>query len=197
MGRPKSAASTAKPQTLPDKVVTCHVDSDVDDSGTAIVLDLTTIPKALDAKFEEFDEDSAVRPTIITAAPVWERKTHKSLLSKAIVENLGEKELRDEKNKAFDLLDALSRSGALPIACAEVHAIVGATHCFDLSVIDTIVQKNVNPIEKLERSLLIVASTIYGTAETKALLRNEEQVLRISKHSPTLLLTSDDAPGEE
>ena len=35
-------------------------------------------------------------------------------------------------------------------------------HCFDDSLIDTLVVKNVNPIEKLERSSLIVAETITG-----------------------------------
>ena len=190
-------SSDVKPPTLPQKEIAYHISGDADDSTTSRgSLDLTNIPKQLDAKFEQLDVDSALRPTIVKAGPVWERQTQKNLLCKAISEKLEEKEQQHEKNKAFDLLDALSRSGSLPIACAEVHAIVGATHCFDLSIMGTAIEENVNPIEKFERSLLIVASTIHGTVDAKALLKNDEQVSRISTHSP-LLLTASTALAEE
>jgi len=65
-----------------------------------------------------------------------------------------------------------------------------------LSIMGTAIEENVNPIEKFERSLLIVASTIHGTTDAKALLKNEEQVSRISMHSPSLL-TSSTALAEE
>ena len=90
-----------------------------------------------------------------------------------------------EKNKAFDLLDALSRSGALPIECASLHVIVAATHRFDQSLMETVIQENVNPIEKLERSSLIVASTVHGTASAADLLQPRE-VARIEGMAPLL-----------
>jgi hypothetical protein len=156
-------------------------------------LDLSTIPMKLDAKFDEFDEDAALRPAIIKAGDVWTRKTYKNLLCKASIESIGKQDQEHEKNKAFDLLDALSRSGALPISCTEVHAIVGAMHCFDSNIIDTVVQENINPVDKFERSLLIVASTIHGIIDARALLKSDEHVLRISKHSPKLLSAPDAA----
>ena len=40
----------------------------------------------------------------------------------------------------------------LPIECATLHVVVAATHCFDKSLVNTVVEDNVNPIEKAERS---------------------------------------------
>ena len=72
-------------------------------------------------------------------------------------------EQKDAKSKAFDLLDALTRSGVLPILTgASLHVVLATTHCFDRSLMNTIVKDNINPIEKVERSSVIVASLIHG-----------------------------------
>jgi len=97
---------------------------------------------------------------------------------------LGAEEQRVNKNKAFDLLDALSKSGVLPIQQASLHVLLAATHCFDKTLMDTVVQDNINPIEKVERSSLIVASTIQAVAP-EALLR-PEHVTRVKELSPKL-----------
>jgi hypothetical protein len=60
------------------------------------------------------------------------------------------------------------------------------THCFDDSLIDTVVLRNANPIEKLERSSLIIGETILGKP-AQQLLRAEE-VDRIAKFSAPMLL---------
>mmetsp|Transcript_27114 Transcript_27114/g.40611 ORF Transcript_27114/g.40611 Transcript_27114/m.40611 type:complete len:97 (+) Transcript_27114:2-292(+) len=92
---------------------------------------------------------------------------------------------KKERNKAFDLLDALSRSGSLPIACAELHVFVAATHCFENSLMATVIQDNINPIEKMEKSMLIVASTIFDLSPAH-LLKNEQEEERVVKYSPAL-----------
>jgi hypothetical protein len=148
-------------------------------------MDFTEIPKLLDEQFEAFDEDSALRPTRIRTGEVWTRKTQKRLLSKLTMSLMPPDEQRSAKNQAFDLLDALSRSGALPITSAELHVMVAATHCFDKSLLETVIQDNVNPIEKLERSALIVASTIHG--EPAIALLNNDQQSRVATYSPGLL----------
>merc|ERR1711956_162346 len=77
-----------------------------------------------------------------------------------------------------------------PIRCAELHIIVASTHCFDKSVINTVVQDNINPIEKIERSSLLVASVIHGV-NVRELLQDKTQLSRITEGSPYLLADDD------
>lgn len=58
-------------------------------------------------------------------------------------------EQEEEKKQAFDLLDALSRSGSLDVDYASLHVVVAATHCFAESLMNTVVKDNINPIEKV------------------------------------------------
>jgi hypothetical protein len=41
--------------------------------------------------------------------------------------------------------------------------IVAATHCFDRSLMDTVIQRNMDPCQALEHSALIVQTTIHQT----------------------------------
>lgn len=162
-----------------------------EDLSTAIStsLDFTQIPKQLDKRFEIFDIESALKSTKIKTLPTWTRKSSKnSLLLPPKSETLTPDDQKSEKTKALDLLDALSRSGSLPIACADLHVILATTHCFDKSLISTIIEDNCNPMEKIEKSLLIIGSTIFGT-DAKNLLKNDDDVVttRIAFHSPALL----------
>mmetsp|Transcript_23498 Transcript_23498/g.34649 ORF Transcript_23498/g.34649 Transcript_23498/m.34649 type:complete len:709 (+) Transcript_23498:430-2556(+) len=148
-------------------------------------VDFTLIPKKLDAKFEALDTDSALRPTVIKTGDVWTKRMQQNLLTKMHEVTLTPGMQKKERNKAFDLLDALSRSGPLPIACAELHVFVAATHCFENSLMATVIQDNINPIEKMEKSMLIVASTIFDLSPAH-LLKNEQEEERVVKYSPAL-----------
>ena len=46
-------------------------------------------------------------------------------------------------------------------ASFRLHVVIAATHCFDKTVLETVGQDNVNPIDKVERSTLIMASTVH------------------------------------
>jgi hypothetical protein len=160
----------------------------------AHLLDFTAIPAALDDKFAEQDEDSALRATIINIGTTWTKKFHRSLLSDEESQILQVNEQKEEKQKAFDLLDSLSRSGSLSIDAAELHVILAATHCFDKSLINTVIQDNINPIEKLERSALIIASTIQDKPAIE--LIKPDTVDRVRQFSAPKLLAAI-APIEE
>jgi len=148
------------------------------------VIDYTLIPIELDQKFEALDEDSALHSNIISFSQNWSRKFQKALLAQPDEENLDVQRQLIERNKAFDLLDALTKSGLLTIDQAELHVIMGATHTFDKTLINTVIQDNVNPIEKVERSVLIVATTIHDTMASE--LVRTEQIERVSTYSPVL-----------
>ena len=49
-------------------------------------------------------------------------------------------EQEKEKNSALDLLDALTQSGALCLEDVSLHVLIGVTHCFDKTLVDTILQ---------------------------------------------------------
>lgn len=125
-------------------------------------VDMTKIPKQLDKSFLAYDKDSALRATTIKLGQGWGKKSARSLMSPMVHTTMFEEQLREERNKAFDLLDALTRSGALAVDEAELHVVIAATHCFDKTLLNCVVQDNVNPIEKVECSELIVASTIQA-----------------------------------
>merc|ERR1712007_359347 len=77
-----------------------------------------------------------------------------------------------------DLLDALSRSGSLAIESSELHVIVAVTHCFEKDIIGTIIQDNINPIQKIESSTLLFASAIHGV-DARDLIKDEADLNRL------------------
>eukprot|EP01104_Vermistella_antarctica_P010587 TRINITY_DN2837_c0_g1_i1.p1 TRINITY_DN2837_c0_g1~~TRINITY_DN2837_c0_g1_i1.p1 ORF type:complete len:269 (+),score=135.51 TRINITY_DN2837_c0_g1_i1:1-807(+) len=159
-----------------------------DDSGdwqyTPQVDDYTLVPKELEGKFDRLDPDGALRPTIIHPGKVWKKRAQAALLGKATTSTLEGDDQAEEKTRAFDLLDALSRSGSLSVQDASLHVVMAATHCFDKTLVDTVVQDNVNPIEKVERSSLIIASTIHKK-KVEDLIR-PSQLERVKTYNPQL-----------
>jgi hypothetical protein len=157
----------------------------------AVQVDYTTIPTQLEKKYEELDVDGALRPTIINAGNYWTKKSQKSLLAEPATAGMGTNEQGKERSKAFDLLDALTKSGDLSIEHAALHVVIAATHCFDKTLVNTVIQDNVNPIEKVERSSLIVATTIHGVSAPQLLAAG--QIERVTLYSPMLIEAADDS----
>ena len=146
-----------------------------------------TVPEELNRAIELHDENVALRSTTIkTGLGCWIRIRQKNLLSSPNTSHLNRSDIASEKSRAFDLLDALSRSGSLDIPFSELHVIICATHSFSKNVMDTVIKDNVNPIEKLEMSTLLMASTILGVP-ARDLIRDGEDRKRLENSFPLLL----------
>eukprot|EP00439_Symbiodinium_sp_Y106_P037021 s2962_g4.t1 len=152
-------------------------------SGTR---DYTQVPVEMDQRFEKLDTDNSLRPTIINPGERWKKQSQKALLASPSTSHLSKAEQKTEREAAFDLLDALTKSGALPLTHASLHVVIAATHCFDKTVTETVIQNNVNPIAKVDRSSLIMASTVHQKP-VQALIK-DEQVQRVTDASPQLFL---------
>ena len=150
-------------------------------------LDFTVIPQILDQAVDKYAQGSALRLTTIKAG-AWSRNRQSNLLSNPKLIQLSVDDMKSEKNEAFDLLDALSRSGSLSIEYSDLHVIVTVTHCFDKDIMSTVVCDNINPIEKLELSTLLVASVIHGKSIKEII--HDTEIQRLTGLMPTLLLQS-------
>ena len=160
--------------------------SDHGDSITQEGVDFTLIPKQLDQSVERNGEAASLRSTTIKAGSNWTRNRQANLLSKPTRHGLDADVIRKEKSKAFDLLDALSRSGSLAIAHSELHVVVAITHCFEKDLMGTVICDNVNPIEKLEGSTLLLASAVHGVSAGE-LVRDANELQRLRMTIPRLL----------
>mmetsp|Transcript_6922 Transcript_6922/g.16177 ORF Transcript_6922/g.16177 Transcript_6922/m.16177 type:complete len:387 (-) Transcript_6922:93-1253(-) len=149
-------------------------------------VDFTSIPKKLDSTIEKFDKDSTLRSTKLKTKDTWSRKRQPDLLTKPDTKTLWAKDVKSESNKAYDLLDAISRSGSLPIAYSDLHVVVCVTHCFEKDVMATVVEDNVNPIEKLEMSTLLLGSAIHGATPMELIAEGSDRV-RFQSSFPVML----------
>ncbi|KAL3943823.1 MAG: hypothetical protein SGBAC_002116 [Bacillariaceae sp.] len=156
------------------------------------VVDFTRIPKTLDATIEQFDKESTLRSTKLKTKDTWSRKRQPDLLTKPASTTLLAKDVKSESNKAYDLLDAISRSGSLPVAYSDLHVVVCVTHCFAKDVMATVVEDNVNPIEKLEMSTLLLGSAIHGEKPLELIAEESERV-RLQSSFPLTLAEDESA----
>jgi len=149
-------------------------------------IDFTLIPQTLDKSIETSGGGNALRSTTIKTSNSWVRNRQENLLTKPKKQSLSVDDIKKEKNKAFDLLDALSRSGSLALAFTELHVVVCLTHAFDKDVMSTVVCDNINPIEKLEHSTLLLASAVHNLPP-RELIGNVNDLQRLEVALPNFL----------
>ena len=131
--------------------------------------DFTMIPRMLDSLFKKHDNDGALKSTIIKAQDPWQRWRQENLLVKSQKAVLSNEDIASETSQAIDLLRAISRSGSLSIESSELHVVIAVSHCFVNQIMETLIEGNINPIAKVERSMLMIASVIHGVPEGELL----------------------------
>eukprot|EP01039_Chlorochromonas_danica_P006734 gene6734-7444_t len=155
---------TAKEPMRPEDYST-DVMEDESIVGGAALIEYYKFPQLLDNAFDGLDTSHAVQPAILHVREDWQRRKPQALAmgkdAKPLELRPSSNDLQNEKEAAFELLDALTRSGGLLIEHADLYVIVTAVHSFADSVMDTLVHQNINPIEHIEQSSLIMASTLY------------------------------------
>jgi hypothetical protein len=164
-----------------------QVGQSVQEDGSSIC----RLPSELDARSLELNQH--LNPTMLKPGKTWTLKAGAPLVrggsqpkstSSTLIQ--ADKQ-RVERDKAFDLLDALTKSGSLPLSHTSLHVIVCSTIKFDESIMDTVIQRNINPIEKTECASLVLAGVVHGLPrnDCSALLKTEH-IKRISASSPLL-----------
>jgi hypothetical protein len=155
-----------------------------DFDGMEGTVDFTKIPKKLDQSLDQLGSDNALRATIISLGETWTRTSQRALLASPAKQELDTKAQDQERDKTFDLLDALSRSGTLPFEDASLHVVIASTHCFEKQLVNLLVQDSINPIESLERSTLVTASVLQDKPIAEMIKTSE--LARIQSTSPIL-----------
>ena len=151
-----------------------HIESPI----SAADRDITTIPSILDRNFEKFCDGDSVRSTIVHIGNNWNRCQYKSVASSSPDNSpLQSNEIENEKKKAFALLDALTKSGALTLEASSLHVVLVATHVFDKTIVDTIVENNCNPIDHIERTTAVMAQVVHQTNTIGDLVKADKQLL--------------------
>jgi hypothetical protein len=122
--------------------------------------EIASVTRKLNVKLAAL-QSKQLQQVRIETGQVWSKRN--TLLLKGPAEELDKAERAVNRKNAMDLLDALSRSGSLPLQFAELHAMVGVSHCFSQSLIDTLVKSNIDPIKQVSDSMALLASIIHNT----------------------------------
>ena len=122
--------------------------------------DFTTLPSELDRRCAE--HDSTLKPTMIELGDEWSLKYQTGILGPTSEKNIPEDAQREKMQEAFSLLNALTRSGEIPITDAALHIMVVSTHPVAADMIGTVARENRNPIKQAKRDDEILANVIHG-----------------------------------
>ena len=132
-------------------------------------------PLTTDKLEKAFDSNritsDAVRPTILKLGS-WRRTSQDGLLSKPVAHSLSAEDTVSEHQKTLGFLDCLTRSGEIAVDNGSLHIFIASTHCFDKTLVNSIVQENKNPIEDVEAASLIMNTLVHNVPH--------QQILRMS-----------------
>ena len=148
---------------------------------------LTTYPTLLDEALKRQSTAGGVRSSSLPSSTLRAAVlTASSTVTSVTSSGRKELQLAGEKSAAFDLLDALTRSGALVCLAAQLHVFVAGSHSFAESVMDTVGRDGVDPILRLERAQLLMAGALFGLPSVRLLPANSSQLQRLLLIAPEL-----------
>ena len=125
------------------------------DDGTS---ELAMLPARMEAAFDEAGL-TEVRPTIISAGKSWLRESPRQLGSVERSHQFLDTKARSRaKDATFDLLDLLTRAGALNLASAELHIVVCNTVSFEHCLVDVLVKRNLDILDRVDKSLALASN---------------------------------------
>jgi hypothetical protein len=107
------------------------------------------------------NEVASLRPTRVEVGKTWNLTHSEHLLAGPTTRALGIEEQRSEKRQAFDLIDALTRTGMLDWDQAHLHIVMVVTQSFASTLIDTCVVENINPITQVEGAMTVLAQNLF------------------------------------
>jgi hypothetical protein len=136
--------------------------ADTADIGPVGVADVVALPDTLQAVMGALPREVQARPVVLKLAPTWSRTRREGLLASPTTASLDTDDQRTLRGEAFDLLDALTRSGALVYEDVDVHVVVEVSSSFTRSVVATVIEENVNVLDRVEQLGLTVVSALHG-----------------------------------
>ena len=127
------------------------------------IWDFSRIPSTLEQKFSSTTETAvALRPLTLKTGDSWSKLKYSSLLdSQGKMISLSGPSLKSEKEAAFNLLDALTKSGTVPLKEASVAIIFGFSHSWAESILRTVAKRNRNPLEIATNTAIELARTLH------------------------------------
>ncbi|KAJ9443073.1 hypothetical protein DIPPA_19041 [Diplonema papillatum] len=134
------------------------------------VFDLPSVPRLLEEATDALGPTVNVRPVIVKVGTSWRASELEATTLPGSTRRPGQPDpgfrkkadwQRAEKNKAFDLIDAVTRSGSAQLKKGTMHVFVGGAHCFDTSVVDAVVVHNVDPIERIDAACIATVAALH------------------------------------
>jgi len=150
--------------------------------------DFWRFPARVERQCERFGCDDILHPSVLTAS---RRDWIKHSPPSAGVD-MDEKMRQVERTSCFHLLDALSKSGALVLDKAELHALMPVTHFLDATLMEAVARDGgLDPLSAVERPTLLMAATLQGLPPQEVV--NAQQLLRVARTHPQLFPTAANA----
>ena len=127
--------------------------------------DYSLIPTQLENRFLEVGKApcSQLRPVTITPNPSgWKKCEYKSILSAASPPKiLKSNDVKSHKESALTLLDALTKSGNLPLCETSLYVLFGFNCSWSDSIIQSSVRHNINPIHVATNAVVEIANVLH------------------------------------